>query len=121
MAQATSSIHQFDLHPKRVTTVCRKTSLTISQHLAGATLTEALRRARGMAKEELKRERIRLADVEAREISERARTYLEAHPELIDDAACTIRDWFARGVFGKRAQKASPETMSAGCIPGWPP
>jgi hypothetical protein len=102
MAQATPNIHQFDHHPKRHTTVCR---MSLAQHMTGATMTEAMRLARGMVKNELKRERIRLADVEAREITSRAKDYIEAHPELIDDAACTIREWFARGVFGKRAQK----------------
>lgn len=66
----------------------------------------ALYRARGMVKDQLKRERIRLADVEAREISERARKYLEAHPELVADARPVIESWFMRGQFGKRAQRA---------------
>jgi hypothetical protein len=47
-----------------------------------------MQRARGAVKEELKRQRIRLADVEAREITERARDYLEAHPSLVADLIC---------------------------------
>ena len=82
-------------------------------------MTEAMRRARGAVKEELKREKIRLADVEAREISERARHYIEAHPELIDDAACTIRDWFARGVFGKRAGLILAKLAGGGVVPAF--
>lgn len=66
----------------------------------------ALHRARGIVKDQLKRERIRLADVEAREISERARDYLEAHPELVADARPIIQGWFLRGQFGKRVQRA---------------
>jgi len=65
----------------------------------------AMQRARGMVKDELKRERIRLADVEAKEISARARDYLIAHPEVVAEARPIIEEWFARGVFGKRAQK----------------
>ena len=66
----------------------------------------ALYRARGIVKDELKKEKISLADVEAREISERARQYLEAHPELVADARPVIMSWFMRGQFGKRAQRA---------------
>jgi hypothetical protein len=80
--------------------------LTISQHLAGATWTRAMMLARGIAKNELKKQRIRLADVDAKEISEQARHYIEAHPELVAQARSEISEWFARGVFGKRAQKA---------------
>ena len=65
----------------------------------------AMQRARGMVKDQLKRERIRLADVEAREITVRAREYLDKHPELVTEAKPVIEAWFARGVFGKRAQK----------------
>jgi hypothetical protein len=106
MAEADHSIHQFDRHPKRETTVCRKTSLTLAQQMTMATMTRAMMIARGGVKENLKREKIRLADVDAREISKRARQYLEAHPSLVDQARSEIAEWFARGVFGKRAQKA---------------
>ena len=93
MAQATPSIS-------------RHTALTIAQHIAMATMTRSMQLARGMVKEELKKQRIRLADVEAREISERARDYLIAHPELVAEARLAVSEWFARGVFGKRAQRA---------------
>jgi hypothetical protein len=109
MAQANHNIHQFDRHPKRETTVWRKSEarrLTISQHIAMATMTHAMQLARGAVKEHLKRQRVRLADVEAKEISSWALVYLDDHPELfIDQARPVIESWFARGVFGKRAQK----------------
>jgi hypothetical protein len=54
----------------------------------------------------LKGQRVRIADVEAKEITARAKDYLIAHPELIADARPVVESWFARGVFGKRAQKA---------------
>ncbi len=66
----------------------------------------AMQRARGAVKDGLKRQRVRLADVEAKEITERARDYLIAHPELVADARPVVESWFARGVFGKRAQRA---------------
>jgi hypothetical protein len=107
MAQANHNIYQFDRHPKRETTVCRKSgaALTISQHIAMATMTHAMRLARGVVKEHLKRQRVRLADVEAKDISSWALVYLDDHPALIDEARLAISGWFARGVFGKRAQK----------------
>jgi hypothetical protein len=48
---------------------------------------------------------VRLADVEAREITARAKDYLIAHPELVVEARPVVESWLARGVFGKRAQK----------------
>jgi len=68
-----------------------------------------LQLARGAVKEELKRERIRLADVEAKEISARARAYLAAHPALVAEARPVIERWIMRGVFGKRAQRAQTQ------------
>jgi hypothetical protein len=48
---------------------------------------------------------VRIADVEAREITARAKDYLIAHPELVVEARPVVESWFARGIFGKRAQK----------------
>lgn len=62
--------------------------LTLAQTQRFATMTRAMQVARGVVREELKRQRIRLADVDAKEISDRARAYLDAHPELYADAAC---------------------------------
>ena len=93
MAQATPSIS-------------RHTPLTIAQRLTMATMTRAMQLARGAVKEQLKRERIRLAEVEAKEITSRARDFLKTHPALIAEAKLQIEAWFARGVFGKRAQRA---------------
>jgi hypothetical protein len=81
-------------------------TLTIMQQIAMATMTRAMQLSRGVVKDHLKRERIRLADVDAREVSERARDYLIAHPEVVAEAKACCREWFARGVFGKRAQRA---------------
>ena len=84
----------------------RHTPLTIAQRMTMATMTRAMQLARGVVKDQLKRQRIRLADVDAKEVSERARDYLIAHPELVAEARPVVEAWFARGVFGKRAQKA---------------
>lgn len=83
----------------------RHTPLTISQRITMATMTRAMQVARGLVKEELKRQRVRIADVEAREITARAKDYLIAHPELVVEARPVVESWFARGIFGKRAQK----------------
>jgi DNA invertase Pin-like site-specific DNA recombinase len=74
-----------------------------SRHLGIMTL--AMAHARKAAKEELKRQRVRVADVEAREITALARDYLEAHPELVDAARPVVESWIASGRFGKRAQQ----------------
>jgi hypothetical protein len=78
----------------------------IQARITTASIVLALHRARGAVKAELKRQRVRIADVEAKEITERARDYLIAHPELVAEARPVVESWFARGVFGKRAQKA---------------
>jgi hypothetical protein len=104
MAQATPSIS-------------RHTPLTLAQHMTMATMTRAMQLARGAVKEQLKRERIRLAEVEAKEITSRARDFLKTHPALIAEAKLQIEAWFARGVFGKRAQRAEllQATSFMGC------
>jgi hypothetical protein len=78
----------------------------IQARITRASFVLAMQRARGVVKEELKRQRVRIADVEAKEITERARDYLIAHPELVAEARPVVESWFARGVFGKRAQRA---------------
>jgi hypothetical protein len=78
----------------------------IRARITTASFVLALERARKAVKEELKRQRRRLADVEAREIRALAQNYLIAHPELVADARPGVEVWFARGVFGKRAQRA---------------
>jgi hypothetical protein len=102
IVMANHSIYHFDHHPKRATTVCR---MSLAQHLAGATMTEAMRKARGGVKEALKRQAVRLCEVEARDITSWAQVYLDDHPELIAEAKLVIQGYFLRGVFGKRAQK----------------
>jgi hypothetical protein len=99
---ANHSIYQFDNHPKRATTVCR---MSLAQHLAGATMTEAMRKARQAVKAELHKQAIRLCEVEARDITSWAQVYLDDHPELVAEAKVSVGVMFARGVFGKRAQK----------------
>jgi hypothetical protein len=79
--------------------------IPIQARLTTATFVLAQQRARNAVKEELKRQRVRIADVEAKEITERARDYLIAHPELVAEARPVVESWIARGVFGKRAQK----------------
>jgi hypothetical protein len=77
----------------------------LQSRITTASFVLAMQRARGVVKEELKRQRVRIADVEAKEITERAKDYLIAHPELVVETRPVIESWFARGVFGKRAQK----------------
>jgi hypothetical protein len=81
-------------------------TLTITQQMTMATMTRAMMLARGAVKEALKRQAVRLCEVDAKDISSWARVYLDDHPALMDQARSEIAEWFARGVFGKRAQKA---------------
>jgi hypothetical protein len=78
----------------------------IQARITTASFVLALERARKAVKEELKRQRRRLADVEAREIRALAHDYLDAHPELIADARPVVESWIRAGKFGKRAQRA---------------
>jgi hypothetical protein len=80
-------------------------TLTISQQIAMATMTRSMQLARGAVKEALKKQRIRLAEVEAKDITSWALVYLEDHPEVVTEVRPQVESWFARGVFGKRAQK----------------
>jgi hypothetical protein len=83
----------------------------IQARITTASFVLALQRARNAVKEELKRQRRRLADVECKEITALAREYLDAHPELVADARPVVESWIARGVFGKRAQRAFCATL----------
>jgi hypothetical protein len=83
----------------------------IQARITTASFVLALQRARSAVKEELKRQRRRLADVEAKEITALAREYLDAHPELVADVRPVVESWIARGVFGKRAQRAFCATL----------
>jgi hypothetical protein len=105
MAEATPSISRHTPNASGFT----KQVMPIQARITTASFVLAMQRARSMVKEELKRQRIRLADVEAREITARAKDYLIAHPELVADARPVVESWFARGVFGKRVQKAFKE------------
>jgi hypothetical protein len=98
MAQANHSIFQH-------------TPLTIAQHIAMATMTRAMQLARGVVKDQLKRQKIRLADVDTKDITSWALVYLDDHPEVIAEARSCVEGWFARGVFGKRAQRAFCATL----------
>jgi putative methionine-R-sulfoxide reductase with GAF domain len=80
--------------------------LTIEQHIAGATMTRAMQLARGAVKAALHKQAVRLCEVDAKTISSWAVLYLEDHPKLIAEAKTCVEAWFARGVFGKKAQKA---------------
>ena len=90
----------------------------LQSRITTASFVLAMQRARGVVKEELKRQRVRIADVEAREITARAKDYLIAHPELVVEARPVVESWFARGVFGKRAQKAFKEGLLNGQFKG---
>jgi Resolvase, N terminal domain len=78
----------------------------IQARITRASFVFALERARNAVKEELKKQRRRLADVEAKEVSARAHDYLCSHPELVLDARPVIESWIRAGKFGKRAQRA---------------
>jgi len=67
-------------------------TLTITQHIAGATMTRAMQMARGMVKDQLKRQRIRLADCDAKDITSQAREYLEGHSELVAEAKAQVEN-----------------------------
>ena len=84
----------------------RHTPLTIAQRQRMAVMTLAMRNARKEVERHMKSHRLRLCDVEHREIVSWALVYLDDHPELIDAARPVVESWFARGVFGKRAQRA---------------
>ena len=86
-------------------------AMTTLAMMPGMIMTEAMRKARGAVKEELKRHRVRLADVDAKDITSWAMVYIEDHPELIAEAKLAVSEWFARGVFGKRAAKAFKEEL----------
>jgi hypothetical protein len=52
---------------------------------------------------ELKRERIRLAEIEHKELMSRAIAYLDAHStELLAQARATVELWQAQGRFGPK-------------------
>src|SRR5205809_267212 len=110
MAEANHSISRHTPNASGFT----KQVMPIQARIATGSVVLALHRARGVVKDELKRQRVRLADVEAKEISERARDYLDAHPELIADARPVVESWIARGVFGKRAAQAFKEGLLNG-------
>jgi hypothetical protein len=68
-----------------------------------AIITLAQLRARNAVKEELKRQRVRLADVEAKEITSWAQVYLDDHAEqLIAEAKSIVDLWASQGRFGPR-------------------
>jgi len=107
MAEADHSIHQFDHHPKRETTVCRmgqgETTQAQRAMMTRAISTLALQGARAAVKDNLKKQKIRLADVDARDIMRLAKDYLEQHPqELIARAQEIVSLWFRQGRFGPR-------------------
>jgi hypothetical protein len=61
-------------------------TLTITQHIAGATMTRAMQLARGAVKAELHKQAVRLCEVDAKTISQFARDYVIAHPEVVAEA-----------------------------------
>ena len=74
-------------------------TLTISQQIAMAIMTRSMQLARGMVKAELKKQAVRLCEVEAKDITSWALVYLDDHPEVVAEARPQVESWFARGVF----------------------
>jgi hypothetical protein len=91
----------------------RHTPLTLAQQMRMATTTRAMQLSRGAVKEALKRQAVRLCEVDGKDITSWALVYIEDHPELIAEAKHCVEAWFARGVFGKRAQRAFANLTSA--------
>ncbi len=103
----TAKILAFDDHPKRHTTVCRMSQGETTQAqramMTRAIFTLAMQGARAKAKESFKKEKIRLADVDAKDITAKAKEYFEQHPEeLIARAQEIVSLWFRQGRFGPR-------------------
>jgi hypothetical protein len=68
-------------------------TLTIAQRQRMAVMTLAQYRARHAVKDQLRRHGVRLAEVEAKDISSWAWVYLEDHPELIAEAKLVVDRW----------------------------
>ena len=84
--------------------ISRHTPLTIAQRQRMAIMTLAMQAARGVVKNELKRQGRRLADVEAKEITIAARAMLDQPfgVALIADAKATVDLWHHQGRWGPR-------------------
>jgi hypothetical protein len=68
-----------------------------------ATVTLALRSARKAVEHQLKQERIRLCEVEHKDLMTKAIAYLEAHSDaLLAQARAIVEQWQAQGRFGPR-------------------
>jgi hypothetical protein len=88
MIEATSSVHQAQLHAR----------------MSRAVIVLARQRAIAAVKREIQRQgRRKLSQVAHREIVVLAKEYLAGHPELIDEARPIIDQWRAEEFFGKRA------------------
>lgn len=70
----------------------RMVGATKKSGVSGAVKTEAMRLARNLVKDELKRQKIKISHVEASEITKAARELLEASPELIEQATANLAD-----------------------------
>jgi hypothetical protein len=77
----------------------------IQARMTTASIVLALQRARNAVKEELKRQRRRLADVEPKEITALAHDYLRAHPEVVADARPVVESWIARGGYSASGRR----------------
>lgn len=67
-----------------------KKSSAKSAKVSGAVNTEAMRLARNIIKDAMKREKIKVSYVEAAEITKMAKAYLTSNPELIEQAKASI-------------------------------
>jgi site-specific recombinase XerD len=90
-----------------------KLALGIAQRQRHAVIVLAIQRAKRSMQRQLQAQGIKLASVSARDISHLAEAYLAQHRhELIAEAMTTVERWTARGMFGKRAQRAWADAES---------
>ena len=93
------------LSPKLTLEIARR------QHHAVSVL--AIQRAKRSVQRQLQAQGLKLAQFSAKDITLLAEGYLAQHRhELIVEAMTTVEQWTARGVFGKRAQRAWADAES---------
>jgi len=84
--------------------------------ITGAVKTEAMRLARNLVKDEMKRQGIKISHVEASEITKAAKELLEAMPDLIETAKANIEARnavpVAKAIDLKGLIKTSPELVA---------
>ena len=63
------------------------------ERIDGSVYAEAIRKARGCVKDEIRASGRKLLDFAASELTKAAKSYLTAHPELIAKAAADVAAW----------------------------